>query len=215
VVKAKRGRSAVVGLLLWGSSLGLLYVSMMTMFLGVMAPGRLVEPVVEPVAAAGKVARDEGLYKEIVERLSVAGRARLAPDEAVQLLSPWRDPELGRLDLTATEHRHLDIDLSHPLGTSWLNIELVARELKWADGRFERVVVEELSISGWDVSSVMGGQEISSLVNRRLGHMMRRHPHAWSMGEAISSMEWTGQHLVVEVHRDRLGVAFPQSIALR
>jgi len=214
-VKAKRGRSTLVGLLLWGSSLGLLYVSMMTVFVGVMTPGRLVDPVVESVAVAEQVARDELVYNEVVERLSVAGRARLEPAEAVQLLSPWRDPELGRLDLAATERRHLAVDLSHPLGTTWFNIELVARELTWANGRFERVVVEELSISGWDVSSVMAGREISSLVNGRLGRMMRRHPHAWSMGEAISRMEWTGQHLVVEVHRDRLGVAFPRSLARR
>ena len=214
-MKAKRGRSAVMGLMLWGTSLGLLYASMMAVFVGVMAPARLVDPVVETVAAAEQIAHDEGVYRSVVERLSVARRARLAPEEAVQLLSPWRDPELGRLDLTATERRHLAIDLSHPLGSTWFNIELVARELKWADGRFERVVVEELSIAGWDLSMVMGGREISNLVNRRLSRMMRRHPHAWSMGEAIADMEWTGQHLLVEVNRDRLGVAFPQSIARR
>ena len=57
----------LVRLVTWGASLGLLYGSMMAMFLGVMAPAKLVEPVVESVAAAEQVNHDGRLYGQLVE----------------------------------------------------------------------------------------------------------------------------------------------------
>ena len=205
----------LVRLVTWGASLGLLYGSMMAMFLGVMAPAKLVEPVVESVAAADQVNHDDRLYGQLVERLTIAGRGRLEPTEAAQLFSPWQNSELGRVELVATDRRHLEVRLSRPLGTTWFNIELTARELKWADGRFERIVVEELSVSGWDITPLSRGRDISGIVNRRLGTIMRRNPHVRSLGEAVSALEWNGRHLMLEVHPERMDAAFPQAIARR
>ncbi|HCH61204.1 MAG: hypothetical protein CL927_08320 [Deltaproteobacteria bacterium] len=202
-------------LLVWGASLGLLYVSMMAVFVGVMAPAKLVEPVVETLAAAEQAHRDDRLYTQLVERLAIAGRARLEPSEAVQLFSPWQNSELGRVEISATERRYLDVSLSKPLGTTWLNVELTARELRWSDGRFETLVLDSLSIGGWDVTALSRGKDISGLVNRRLGSIMRRNPHARSLSEAISALEWNGRHLMLDVHRDRLDAAFPRAMARR
>ena len=202
-------------LLVWGASLGLLYVSMMAVFVGVMAPAKLVEPMVESVAAAEQTHRDDRVYTQIVERLAIAGRARLEPSEAVQLFSPWQNSELGRVEISATQRRYLEVSLSKPLGTTWLNVELTARELKWTDGRFDTLVVDRLAVGGWDVSSWSRGRDISALMNRRLGHILRRNPHARSLSDAISALEWNGRHLVLDVHRDRLDAAFPRAMARR
>ena len=214
-MRSKQNSSTGTRLLLWGTSFGLLYVSMMFVFVGVMAPAQLVEPVVETTAVAEDIPRDTQMYNALVERLAVAGRARLEPSEASQLLSPWQDVELGRIELTATDRRHLAVNLSHPLGTTWFNIQLVAREITWSEGRFQRIVVEELTVSKWDLTSLAQGRDIADLVNQRLGRMLQRNPHAQHIADALDVLDWNGRHLMVEVRTDRLDDAFPRSLARR
>jgi hypothetical protein len=211
----RRPTTVLLRALLWVVSLSMLYLSMFTVMVGVTAPARLVEPVVESAPIVADQSIDKAAADDILERLEVAGRARLEPSEATRLWGSRDDPGLGRLRLQATDKRHLSVDWARPLGTTWWNVHLTARELSMQDGVVTRLVVEDLVVSGWDLTPWTRGRDLAALANRRVQAVGRELPAVRQLADAVSALEWNGRHLVVQVHGDRLATAFPGRFARR
>lgn len=158
---------------LWALSFGLLLASLAVAAVAVRAPAVLRRPFVdERPLERDQVPLVPEERDEVLEILSIAGRAPLGPGRLTQVLRPWKNKRLVVffIDLVprAGGEPWVQLDLSIAVGIHWINVHFVG-ELELARGRFSRLVPQELVVSGWALGEP--GADLVALANAELDRL--------------------------------------------
>lgn len=185
---------------LWWMAFSLLFVAMAAGMLMMRAPGLLDRPLTDPhPLRSAQSQRDDPARERVLEVLAVAGRARLDGADLTQLVRPWGDRRLEGLNISIDEHRHAVFDVSIREGASWINVHLVCRQVELVDGRFRQLVVHTLTVSGWDLTAVWGGDDLSTAANAELDHARSLHAPTGPILDALSLVRLVDDRFWVEV----------------
>ena len=201
---------------LWAAAFLLLFVAMAAGMLWLRAPGLLDRPLTDPhPLRAAQSRRDDTVRDAVIEVLEVAGRARLDGEGFTQLVRPWTDRRLEGLNVSVDSHGYAVFDVSVREGASWINLQLVCPEVELVQGRFTRLRVHSLTLSGWDLTPVWVDRDLSAAANEELATARRLHPETGTILDALARVRLVDGRFRVEVPRARVADAFPRRAAAR
>jgi hypothetical protein len=194
---------------MWGASFALLYIAMAATMFMMRAPGMLDRPLTDPEPSRVAITPpDDEVRQGVLERLEVAGRARLDGPSFTQLVRPWHDRRLEGLRVSVSPEGYAVLDISVREGASWINLHIEASELEMSGGHFTRLVVRDLQISGWDLTRVWVDRDLAIRANEALQQARNLYPETGRMLDALRDVTLQDGHFVVDIGRADPRAAF-------
>ena len=194
---------------MWAASFSLLYAAFAATMFMMRAPGTLDQPLTDPEPArVALVAPDPGLRQDVLDVLAVAGRARLDGAELTQLLRPWRDPRLEGLRVSVSREGYAVFDISMRRGASWINLHLVCSDVQVRNGRFARLLVRDISLSGWDLRPVWVDRDLAERANRELDLARTLYPETARLLAGLDRIDLVDGQFEVQVDRHDVETTF-------